>query len=225
VVPARQAALRRHRDALRRRGVCSPPHRWSKFELLMSNANQELVCDGCGQPASLEHIARRLQRLEGATRYRPIHINTVLLGAAPPMRDAEYFYSTECQFSGEAKLLAEVAGLTALDRPTEQLHAAFQRVGFFAIHVLECPFGGGAGKSLTDLLATRLPVAITRIRRSLRPKRVALVSSLLDPFVSQLGTELAGCKVTANAGKAFALDQADAESVATLLRAALAEAA
>jgi len=37
-----------------------------------------LPCDGCGQPASAEHIARRLQRLEWATRFRPIHIQAPL---------------------------------------------------------------------------------------------------------------------------------------------------
>src|SRR5262249_17505243 len=125
----------------------------------MDNANQELVCDGCGQVASAEHIARRLQRLEWATRYRPVHINTVLLGSVTPSSDAEYFYSPEGHFSGEAKLLADVAGLIALDRPREQVHAGFQRGGFFAIHVLECPFAGGVGKSVAELLSTRLPVA------------------------------------------------------------------
>src|SRR5438132_9493644 len=100
----------------------------------MSTANQGVVCDGCGQAASPEHIARRLQRLEWATRHRPIHIQTVLLGAAPPQTDGEYFYSPEGGFAGEAKLLADVAGLTALDRPREQLQIAFQRGGFFATH-------------------------------------------------------------------------------------------
>ena len=78
----------------------------------MSTANQGVVCDGCGQAASPEHMARRLQRLEWATRHRPIHIQTVLLGAAPPQTDGEYFYSPEGGFAGEAKLLADVAGAT-----------------------------------------------------------------------------------------------------------------
>jgi len=43
-----------------------------------------LPCDGCGQPASAEHIARRLQRLEWATRFRPIHIQALLLAAFRP---------------------------------------------------------------------------------------------------------------------------------------------
>src|SRR5437899_12101620 len=43
-----------------------------------------LPCDGCGQAATAEHIARRLQRLEWTTRYRPVHIHTLLLGAYSP---------------------------------------------------------------------------------------------------------------------------------------------
>ncbi len=43
-----------------------------------------LRCDGCGQLASPEHIARRLQRLEWTTRFRPVHIGTLLLGATAP---------------------------------------------------------------------------------------------------------------------------------------------
>src|SRR5207253_8014232 len=49
-----------------------------------------LVCDGCGQAATAEHIARRLQRLEWTTRYRPVHIHALLLGAFSPLRDEEF---------------------------------------------------------------------------------------------------------------------------------------
>src|SRR5882724_4729003 len=55
--------------------------------------NTELLCDGCGQQASSEHIAKRLQRLEWTTRYRPVHIGTVLLGAFVPGDDAVFLYA------------------------------------------------------------------------------------------------------------------------------------
>jgi hypothetical protein len=38
-----------------------------------------ILCDGCGQPATPEHIAERIHRLELATRYRPIHIQVLWL--------------------------------------------------------------------------------------------------------------------------------------------------
>jgi hypothetical protein len=182
---------------------------------------QELVCDGCGQAAQPAHIARRLQRLEWATRYRPVHIGTLLLGAAAPNADAEFFYAPEGPTAGEAALLVKVAGLTS-DQPKEQLHAAFQRAGFFATYVLECPFEGAAPEKLTQLLAKRLPAAVARIRRSLRPKRLALISGMLEPFVSELGQQLPGCQIVLQADRAFRLDSGEAAAESLALRKALA---
>lgn len=184
-------------------------------------STQELVCDGCGQTASPAHVAGRLRRLEWATRYRPVHIGTVLLGAAAPRAEAEYFYSPESGLAGEAALLAEVAGLTA-DRGKDPLHNAFQRAGFFATHVLECPFEGSTPAGLTELLAKRLPSAIARIRRSLRPKRVALISAMLEPFAGQLSRQLPDCRILLNAEKAFRLDAQPGREEALLLQKALA---
>ena len=166
---------------------------------------QGLVCDGCGQAASAEHMRRRLQRLEWATRYRPVHIGVLLLGAVVPAADTEFFYSPADAFAGEAARLAEVAALTELDRPKEQLHTAFQRAGFFATHVLECPVESESAVAAADLLAQRLPGALTRIRRSLRPKRAALVSGMLEPFAEQIRTALPDCRIVWNAGRSFHL--------------------
>lgn len=187
----------------------------------MEKIDTGLVCDGCGQVASQEHIAKRLRRLEWATRHRPVHIRAVLLGAAAPESDEEFFYTRDGALSGEAQLLAEAAGLTPSD-PKEQLHAAFQRAGFFAIHVLECPFEDRGAKGIMDLLTERLPFAMARIRRSLRPIRVALTSPWLDPFLEQLQTQLAGFEIVTNAGKAFRLDSAAGSWEAILLRRRLA---
>src|SRR5262249_36862028 len=129
----------------------------------MGETANELTCDGCGQVASHEHIAKRLQRLAWTTRFRPIHINTVLLGAVAPASDAAFFYSPEGAFADEARLLAEVADSMKGDPPKEQLQIAFQRQGFFAAHVLECSFEADGGSSLADLLTKGLASAITRI--------------------------------------------------------------
>lgn len=187
----------------------------------MEKKNKGLVCDGCGQVASQEHIAKRLRRLEWSTRHRPVHIQTVFLGAVVPERDEEFFYTPDGALAGGAQWLAEAAGLR-LSGPKEQLHAAFQRAGFFAIHVLECPFEDSSAKSLANLLTERLPFAMTRIRRSLRPKRAALTSPWLDPFLEQLRTQLAGIEIVTNAGKAFRLDSPAGSGEAILLRRTLA---
>src|ERR1700719_4321526 len=36
------------------------------------------VCDGCGAPADEAHVRQRIERLEMATRFRPIHIQGLL---------------------------------------------------------------------------------------------------------------------------------------------------
>src|ERR1700676_1293099 len=49
-------------------------------------------CDGCGLPASPDHIRARVERLEWSTRFRPIHID-MLFGALEPMsRPEDDFY-------------------------------------------------------------------------------------------------------------------------------------
>ena len=50
------------------------------------------VCDGCGATVDDAHIRDRIERLEMATRYRPIHIQVLILDAAPPVRPEDYFY-------------------------------------------------------------------------------------------------------------------------------------
>ncbi len=145
-----------------------------------------ILCDGCGQPASPEHIARRLQRLEWATRYRPIHLHTLLLGAVSPESDADYLYSPGELHTGEAANLFAAAGIAAAGKQADALHTEFQRRGLFLTYVLECPLDGkaqnGTGEQPADakrdsLLISRLPAMFTRIRRSLKPKQLALISS------------------------------------------------
>ncbi len=101
-----------------------------------------ILCDGCGQPASPEHIARRLQRLEWATRYRPIHLHTLLWVRFRRSRDADYLYSPGELHTGEAANLSAAAGITAAGKQADALHTEFQRRGLFLTYVLECPLDG-----------------------------------------------------------------------------------
>src|SRR5438270_9659981 len=102
-------------------------------------SNSDLRCDACGQPASPEHIARRLQRLEWTTRYRPVHIGTLLLGAVAPQNDSSFIYCPSGNWKGEAQLLFAAAGLALEEKSPESVLTEFQRAGFFVTHVLECP--------------------------------------------------------------------------------------
>src|SRR6266403_469918 len=133
-----------------------------------------LPCDGCGQAATAEHIARRLQRLEWTTRYRPVHIHTLLLGAFSPMRDEDFLYAGGGEFRGEAAQILQAVGISATEKIRDTVLAEFQRAGFFLTHVLECPLEREASlqQSAQAALKSRLAAVATRIRRSLKPKRV-----------------------------------------------------
>jgi hypothetical protein len=171
----------------------------------------DLRCDGCGRLASPEHIARRLQRLEWTTRYRPVHIATLLLGAVAPQDDAEFLYSPAGQWEGEAKILLAAAGMTVVGKSAEAALAEFQRGGFFLAHVLECPLDDGAGGNPQQLLANRLPAVLTRIRRSLKPKRLVPISPALEQFLPVLKSGELTCAIVLDQEKPFTL-QADTEN-------------
>src|SRR6266852_5427229 len=165
-----------------------------------------LRCDGCGQLASPEHIARRLQRLEWTTRFRPVHIGTLLLGATAPQNDNEFIYSPAGAWDGEAKMLLAAAGLTQEGKSGEAMLAEFQRRGFFLTHVLECPLEDGADGRIQALIANRLSASLTRIRRSLKPKRLVPISKWLEQFLSALTSGELPCAILLDHEKPFALD-------------------
>lgn len=165
-------------------------------------------CDGCGQPASAEHIARRLRRLEWATRYRPVHIGTLLVGAIAPHSDADFLYAPSDEVSGEAGIILAATGLSANREAPETRLAEFQRHGFLLVHVLDCPLGGRLADAaeMQSLLMARIPAFMARVRRSLRPKRLIPISLSLEPVLSQFRQEELGCQILLDGGRPFALD-------------------
>jgi hypothetical protein len=183
-------------------------------------------CDGCGREASSGHIARRLLRLEWTTRYRPIHIGTVLLGAHAPDDDGEFLYSEGGAFRGEAKHVLAAAGVVPAGKSWQAVLAEFQRGGFLLTYALECPIAPGIGEAAVQaLLEARRPALLARIRRSLKPKRIVLISRLLEPLLASMREADTGCLVILDDGKAFALDGTGPEDAAARLRQILAAAA
>ncbi|MGC1414999.1 MAG: hypothetical protein WA817_06950 [Candidatus Acidiferrum sp.] len=181
-----------------------------------------LDCDGCGQSASSEHIARRLQRLEWTTRYRPVHIGTLLLGGISPVDDDDFLYAGK--FAGEAGRVLEAAGISATGKPPETVLSEFQRGGFFLAHLLECPLelGTNGRPAREELLVQRVSVVAARVRRSLKPKRIVLISVMLAPLTFKLTTAELGCTVIQDEGKPFGLDTADVSGATQRLREVLA---
>ena len=145
----------------------------------------KVLCDGCGQPADAVHLARRLKRLESMTRYRPIHVQALFLGAASPADDQEYLYSTQGEFAGQGVKLLRSLAVESAGRTVEATLTDFQRRGYLLAHVLDCSEAFGNGAVGREGLARRLPAAMTRIRRSFRPKRVVLLGQELAEFVLQ----------------------------------------
>jgi hypothetical protein len=182
----------------------------------------ELRCDGCGRLASPEHIARRLQRLEWATRYRPVHIGALLLGAVAPRSDSEFLYSPAGGWVGEAKVLFAAAGATAEGKSADATLTEFQRGGFFLTHVLECPLEDGTGERLEQLVRNRLSAVLARIRRSIKPKRLVPVSQSLEQFLPVLNSGELGCAILLDQGRPFGFDTDSAAESVNRLRHALA---
>jgi hypothetical protein len=180
-----------------------------------------LSCDGCGQAASPEHFARRLQRLEWTTRYRPIHMTVLLLGGVSPLAEEDFLYSGK--FKGDACRVLDAVGISAEGKSSEQVLSEFQRSGFFLTHVLECPLESGQAEASACelLLKQRLSAVVTRIRRSLKPKRVVLISELLTPLVARLSSAELGCSLVLDEGKPFGLESSDISGTVSHLRHAL----
>jgi hypothetical protein len=146
-----------------------------------------LPCDGCGQPADAAHIARRLERLAWSTRYRPLHIQALLLAGIAPRRDSEFLYAPETLFEGEAGEILKAVALETAGKTTESVLAEFQKMGLMLAHVLECPLEDGADAAA--LMEKQVGPTLARVRRSLKPKKVVLVSPeilVLERFRSAL---------------------------------------
>ena len=182
-----------------------------------------LRCDGCGQLASPEHIAKRLQRLEWTTRYRPVHIGTLLLGAAAPTNDSEFLYAEGGEFLGDAGIIIKAVGLSRTEKSVEALLAEFQRGGFFLTYALDCSFDPtGDQGALRRALDGRFPAVLARIRRSLRPKRLVPMTEALEPFLKVLGNANLECAMVLDDGRPFAFDGTAPQSDIERLRRALA---
>ncbi|HKQ87715.1 MAG TPA: hypothetical protein VJS43_13210 [Candidatus Acidoferrales bacterium] len=108
------------------------------------------VCDGCGATVDSEHIRSRIERLQMATRYRPVHIQTLLVGTAPPERLDEYVYASE--------------------RDGTEL----QHNGIFLVYAAECPLPNGSDAA--EAVRRAAPTLIKRVQFSYKPKSIVLFS-------------------------------------------------
>jgi hypothetical protein len=153
-----------------------------------------------------------------------VHINTLLLGAFSPQDEKDFLYAPGGGFQGEAAHVLDALGISTTGKAADVVQAEFQRSGFFLTHVLECPLDSDAGQGAeaAELLAKRLQPVATRIRRSLKPKRVVLISQALGPILEKLLALELGCPVVLDSGKLFEFDRSVPENAVARLREALA---
>jgi hypothetical protein len=118
----------------------------------------------------------------------------------------------------------EVAGVSASGKSAEAVLAEFQRAGFLLTYVLDCPLEPASDQEATiqTVLGDRLPSVLTRIRRSLRPKRLVPVAQVLETVLERLEGADLGCPIVLDAGKPFALDRGPTNEAGRRLRDALA---
>lgn len=136
------------------------------------------ICDGCGASVEAEHIRRRIERLELATRYRPVHIQTLLIGDAPPARDEEYVYSSEKE-------------------ATE-----LQKNGIFVVYAVECPLGERADAQ--DAVRQNAASLVKRLRFSYKPKTIVLFGAATAESIPALRAAGFGEQLMLNDGAPFA---------------------
>ena len=160
-----------------------------------------ILCDGCGQPASPEHIRERVARLEVATRFRPIHVSVLFLVPSAAEFD---FYDAAPRPPGARESLLDALDIVApaqiaaaADRSpaseTELRLADFQRRGFYFASVSECALPESDAPALAvERLA---PTLLKRIQFSYKPKAVVLLSPALATLLPLLAATGQGISV------------------------------
>jgi hypothetical protein len=165
----------------------------------MNSNSTSILCDGCGMPASPAHLTARLERLELATRFRPIHIHLLFVALQPAPRLEDDFYRPpesrdffdpfmsalgispeEAKQNGESN--DREAGVSRL--------LEFQRRGHYLTYLSECPgIAGNSGSLGSDAGVAReyisrlAPALIKRIRFNYKPKHIALLGTNLSPLI------------------------------------------
>lgn len=160
----------------------------------METFQNAFLCDGCGLPASPEHIAARLRRLELSTRFRPVHIGILFVALAPAARPEDEFYDPpESKESFNALLEAlqistfgAGADSAAPEGGADSANLAeFQHRGHYLVYLSECPIPTGHEPAAATV-ARLAPTLLRRIRFNYKPKLIAPLGQELAPLVDIL---------------------------------------
>jgi hypothetical protein len=163
----------------------------------MDANSTSILCDGCGLPASPEHIAARMERLELVTRFRPIHIQVLFVALDPPPRPEDEFYRPpEARRFFDSLLSALDISTDAESNPGEAAAnlLEFQRRGYYLTYLSECPLPvrnstseNADGSAASESISRLAPTLVKRIRFNYKPKHVALLGANLSPLIEIFG--------------------------------------
>lgn len=167
------------------------------------------VCDGCGARVDDAHIRQRIERLELSTRFRPIHIQVLLIDSAPPGRPDDFFYRIPqnrlARSLGARMYFIELAKLAGAkpgsDAAEETTLAEFQRRGFFLAYAVECPVEDY--EQLTAAVRRFAPTVVQRVQTSYKPKHVALISQATQELMKPLQVANWGGQLVLDGGAPF----------------------
>jgi hypothetical protein len=166
------------------------------------------LCDGCGAQVDEAHIRTRIERLERATRFRPIHIQVLFLAAAPPPQPEDDFYrattatkrSAACQIFFDQ--ITQSIGRKPGDAADEQATLAeFQRAGFYLAYAVECPIE--APEQLAATVTKLARRVLLRVNTSYKPKFVAPLSHALLPLIAMFQNNSWADRLILRDGAAF----------------------
>lgn len=153
-----------------------------------------MVCDGCGRPASPDHIARRVARLELATRFRPVHINILFVALAPKPRPEDDFYGPPQSREYFESLLDALDIAPPAAKASRESNQAgndaaklieFQHKGCYLSYLSECPIPDDTDDPASAISALG-PSLIRRIRFNYKPKHIALLGGNVAPMIEIL---------------------------------------
>jgi hypothetical protein len=159
----------------------------------MNLNSTSILCDGCGLPASPDHIAMRVQRLELATRFRPIHIDVLFVALGPMPRPEDDFYRPPESRGFFDPFLSALDILSEAGKPSREANSReadisrlleFQRRGYYLTYLSECPLMAQEEANVARECISRLaPTLIKRIRFNYKPKHIALLGTNLHPLI------------------------------------------
>jgi hypothetical protein len=180
-----------------------------RMSMNMGISPNYLPCDGCGLPASPDHIAGRLRRLELSTRFRPVHIGVLFVALAPPFRPDDDFYGPAKSKEFAHPLLEALETRSSTDRAGPESNtdatdsasvAEFQRRAYYLAYLSECPIPENEEAAASTI--TRLgPTLIRRIRFNYKPKHIAPLGQELFPLVEMLRVAGIGSILTLDQGQ------------------------